>query len=114
KFILSAAIGVIFMLSATVVNGQGKEDSAMLQMFDAMQQLMTGEPEYDRILFQELRECMITFDPLLTTSQDSAWQGIINYWIMNGTDGDPWGATNLVYIENNITNSDFLNMTVYE
>jgi hypothetical protein len=83
-------------------------------MFDAMQELMTGEPEYDRVLFQELRECMSTFDPLLTTSQDSAWQGIINYWIMNGTDYDHWGSTDLVYMEKNVTTSDFLNMTVYE
>lgn len=90
------------------------ESTAMLQMLDAMQQLMTGEMEYDRTYYQELRQCMDTLDPLLTSSQDAAWQGIIDYWNTNGTADDRWGSYNPDYAELNITETSLFGMTIYE
>lgn len=90
------------------------EDTAMLQILDGMQQFMTGELEFDRDYYTQLRACMDAFDPLLTAAQDASWQGIINYWLMNGTGTDFWGKNTLAYVEHNATNSEFLNMTIYE
>lgn len=93
---------------------QDVETTPMLEMFDAMQQMMTGEPEFPREYYQEFRSCMNTFDPLLTTTQDHAWQGIMDYWLMDGVEGDRWGSTTLVYLDQNVTQQEFLNMTIYE
>jgi len=89
-------------------------DTAMIQMLDAMQRLMTGEGEYDREYYTELRSCMDKFDSRLQDAQDGAWQGMIDYWNSNGVDGDNWGDTGTVYMEQNPTVSDFLGMVIYE
>ena len=116
-FISNIAILLLVVLSCNVecqpIDGD-VEDTAMLQILDAMQQLMTGGQEYDREYYQELRTCLDVFDPNLRESQDNAWQGFINYWLTGGAIDDPWGESGTVYLEQNATNSEFLNMTIYE
>ncbi|KAF2365482.1 hypothetical protein FHG87_003766, partial [Trinorchestia longiramus] len=107
----------LFSLSLQFIHAkslQNEEDSPMLQMLDAMQRLLTGGGEYDREYYADLRDCMDSFDPLLTASQDHAWQSIIDYWLSNGTETDSWGGRPTQYIEQNATESDFLGMIVYE
>ena len=97
-------------------NNSTKYDNrtAMLQMLDSMEQFMTGKAEYDREYYSKLRQCMDTFDPLLTDSQDAAWQGIVDYWNMGGTTEDPWGSYEPNYAEINITETSMQGMTIYE
>ena len=89
-------------------------ETAMLEMLDAMQRLMTGGGEYNRPYYQELRSCMERFDTRLPKAQDGAWQGMVDYWLSNGGVDDPWGESGTVYMEQNMTESDYLGMTIYE
>lgn len=91
-----------------------EKNLAMLQTMDAMQEMMTGERKYNRTYYQKLRRCMDTIDPLLAPSQDAAWKGVVDYFLMNGTASDRWGANDLIYMEKNISRTSQFNMTVYE
>ena len=94
--------------------GNISSNSSMLDMLDAMQQLMMGSGEYDRLYYSQLRSCMENFDPRLEASQDGAWQGMIDYWNKGGTVEDPWGGYQTHYLEKNVTQTDYLNMDIYE
>ena len=88
-------------------------EGTMLEMLDTMQVLMTGGGEYDRGTYHKLRSCMDQFDPQLTLAQDSAWKGMVDYWLLD-TPSDQWGTTASHYYEHNITVTNFKNMPVYE
>ena len=91
-----------------------ERETPMLDMLDAMQQLMTGEEKFDRDFYDELRECMESFDSRLPAAGDGAWQGMIDYWNSNGTEEDHWGGFDTVYLEQNVTETNLLGMTIYE
>ena len=107
---------LVIFLSMTLIfqPAQSQDPSPMLDILDAMQQLLTGGGEYDRVYYAELRNCMDQLHPNLGASQDAAWQGFINYWLSNGTGTDTWGHTGSPYQEQNATNTEFLGMTIYE
>lgn len=114
--VLVIGLTVLLVTSPWVKNDIEKSDNrtAMLQMLDSMENLMTAGIEYDRKYYTELRECMDILDPLLGASQDAAWQGIIDYWNMNGTEDDRWGSYDTNYAELNMTVTNMLDMTIYE
>lgn len=91
-----------------------QKSSFMLETLDAMQSLMTGGSHYNRTYFTKLRRCMDTMGPQLARSQDAAWKGILTYWNNNGSLADPWGGTNLVYMEKNSSRTMQDNMIIYE
>lgn len=86
----------------------------MLSMLDAMQELMTGGGVYDRKLYEQFRSCMKSFDQRLPGTQDSAWQGIIDYWNMGGAPDDLWGKAPTGLRERNITKISVDSMEIYE
>lgn len=90
------------------------DESVMLRILDSMEKLMTGGDQFNRNFYFNIRQCMSSFDSRLPEAQDSAWQGVINYWKMNGTSGDPWGGNPSFYFENNVTETDVEGMTIYE
>ena len=91
-----------------------EDSSPMLDILDAMQQLLTGGGQYDREYYGQLLTCMDQLHPDLVAQADASWQGFIDYWLSNGTVTDTWGGTKLVYMEENTTNTDFLGMMIYE
>ena len=91
-----------------------EKETPMLDMLDAMQQLMTGEGTFDRDFYEKLRECMGSFDSQLPAAQDGAWQGMIDYWNSNGTEEDHWGSSRSPYMEQNATSTQFLDMIIFE
>lgn len=106
---------VLAHLSQKSIASLTKEDvTPMSLILDDLEQLMTGNPQYDRDYYNLIRSCMDGFDPNLTAAHDSAWQGIMDYWISNGTPTDAWGSRDTPYIEANITQTNLLNMTIYE
>lgn len=52
--------------------------------------MMTGEPQFDETVYDELVSCFDKFDPLLLASQDAQWLGIMQYASTKGQPGDPW------------------------
>ena len=64
----------------------------MVDMLDAMQQLMTGDLEYfDPAFLDELGKCWDDTHPDLRVAQDNAWQGMIDFFENDGWGLDPWG-----------------------
>lgn len=103
----------ILLLCLFIVKASAS-DSALIQMLDAMEDLMTGQPAFDREFLTKLSVCMDSFDSRLQTSQNNAWQGMIDYWLMNGKEEDTWGSYDPGYVEYNVTVTDVSNMTIYE
>ena len=63
----------------------------MLRMLNGMQDLLTGEPTFDPVLYQTLLECFDIFDPELLPVSDANWQGLHNYSDTGGNPpDDPW------------------------
>ena len=111
--------GIFFVVTIALLLGSTNATSAgsetpMSIIFDDLEQLMTGNQQFDRDEYNFLRTCMDGFDSSLVASQDAAWQGIINYWNSNGTTDDAWGSRNTQYMEHNVTQTNILNMTIYE
>ncbi|KAF2365485.1 hypothetical protein FHG87_003769, partial [Trinorchestia longiramus] len=96
------------------ISAYGQNVSSMVTMLDAMEVLMTGQSTYDREYLTELFMCMETFDARLPTSQNHAWQGMIDYWLAGGGADDAWGSYEPGYVELNISVTDVYNMTIYE
>ena len=64
----------------------------MVDMLDAMQQLMTGDLEYfDPAFLNELGQCWDDTHPDLRQAEDNAWQGMIDFFENDGWGIDPWG-----------------------
>ena len=115
-----AVVLVLFVIGLTIgllwpsEDEPKEEPSPMLQMLDAMQQLLTGGGQYDREYYAELRSCMEQLHPDMEASQDAAWQGMIDYWNTRGGVDDSWGSSGTTYMEQNATTTTFLNMVIYE
>ncbi|XP_018010700.1 uncharacterized protein LOC108668079 isoform X2 [Hyalella azteca] len=109
RFIAFLLTAVLFGITKTVDGAD-----AMVTMLDAMEVMMTGQPLYDREYLAELFRCMDTFDHRLVTSQNNAWQGMIDYWLAGGGVDDVWGEYEPGYYERNVTTTDVFNMTIYE
>ena len=95
---------------------QGQEEP-LIDMLEAMQQLMTGESSYfDPAFLDELLQCWDNTQPDLKEAQNNAWQGMIDYFLNNGFDEDPWGqsAYNSSWLESNATAQDLYSILIYE
>lgn len=88
--------------------------SPMLNVLDAMEHMMTGTSEFDRLFYQNLHDCMTSFDASLPMIQNAAWQGFIDYWNMGGTPSDPWGGFPTNYSEHNISTTNLYGMVIFE
>ena len=54
-------------------------------MLNSMQQLLTGDASYfDPLFIQDLLTCWDNTNPDLRQAQDAAWQGMIDYFEMDG------------------------------
>lgn len=86
-------------------------------MLNAMQQLMSGSETYfDQTFLEELQQCWSNTDTDLIEAEDSAWQGMIDYFQNDGFGVDPWGAgnENSSWLENNATAQDLYGIVIYE
>jgi len=88
--------------------------NVMSRMFDAFQQMMTGQGEFNRTLLGEYRSCMQSLDADILKSQDGAWSGLVDLWENQGTRGDPWGLTSTGMLERNVTKISVADMQVHE
>ena len=90
----------------------------MVDMLDAMQQLMTGDLEYfDPAFLSELGNCWDLTHPDLRQAEDNAWQGMIDFFENDGWNPyDPWGidGTSDQWHEDNATAQDFHGILVLE
>ena len=90
----------------------------MVDMLDAMQQLMTGDLEYfDPAFLSELGNCWDLTHPDLREAEDNAWQGMIDFFENDGWNPyDPWGidGTSDQWHEDNATAQDFHGILVLE
>jgi len=109
-------VGVLMLVTAAVCVPIGfRRPDPMLSVLDSMQRLMSGRDQFfDRYLYFEMRNCMHDFDESLPASQDSNWQGILDYWASNGTADDPWGGKPTWFHEKNATETDLSGMIIYE
>lgn len=117
RCLLNDTLCLLLMVGVQLTSGfvfSHKRGQPMLDMLDSMQLLMTGEAEYDRSLYADLRTCMRSFDRRLPKSQDGAWQGFIDYWNAGGAPGDAWGETATGFGECNVTETSIDKMTIYE
>lgn len=88
-------------------------------MFDAMQQLMTGEEEFEAEYWGQLTTCWDMLNPRYWEAQDKAWAGMVQYHDQDGVPGDRWGECLdeghcMSYLEKNDTVQDFHDITIYE
>ena len=77
-----------------LVRDSQSQDNAgpIVDMLDAMQQLMTGDLEYfDPAFLEDLTKCWDDTEPNLRQTQDNAWQGMIDLYENDGWGVDPWG-----------------------
>ena len=88
--------------------------NGMMRMFDALQEMMTGEKLFNRKLFQEYQLCMRSFDSKLPESHDNAYNGLIDFWNSRGFKDDPWGGTSTDLVEKNVTAMTLHGMEIYE
>ena len=84
------------------------------ETLDAMQLLMTGRNIFDRVFVKRLEKCMQELGSNVEKGQNAMWQGMETYWILNGTEGDTWGGSDLKFFEKNITSTKYYNMSIYE
>ena len=56
----------------------------MREMYDGIETLMTGEPEFPSDEYEQLTTCLDMIDPLLLPSLEKAWQGMETYWNTRG------------------------------
>jgi len=52
----------------------------MKQMYDGIQELMTGQPEFPISDYEDLTACLDKLDPMLVPSLEGGWRGMIEYW----------------------------------
>ena len=105
---LHEVLFVVLAISGRVVTGQGNE-GPMIDMLNSMQQLLTGDASYfDPLFIEELQACWEDTHPDLKEAQDAAWQGMIDYFEMDGFGNDTWGnrKPNEIWFENNATAQD--------
>ena len=56
----------------------------MRDMYNGIEELMTGETVYPSFEFEELTSCLNKIDPLLEVALERAWQGMETYWNTHG------------------------------
>ena len=83
----------VAVVTFLVKDSQSQDNAGpMVDMLDAMQQLMTGDLEYfDPAFLEDLTKCWDDTEPNLRQTQDNAWQGMIDLYENDGWGVDPWG-----------------------
>ena len=105
---LYKVLWVLMAINDIFVTGQTNEEP-MIDMLNSMQQLLTGDESYfDPLFIDELLTCWKNTHPDLKQAQDAAWQGMIDYFEMDGFEDDTWGSRNpnKTWFENNATLQD--------
>ena len=110
---IEAILNSLLPFVSTAQNTEGP----LIEMLEAMQQLMTGDASYfDPAFLDELLQCWDNTHPDLKKAEDNAWQGMIDYFQNDGFDEDPWGqsAYNSSWLESNATSQELYGIIIYE
>ena len=108
----------LVLLAASDVLGsrgaRGFKKEPMVAVLDAVEQMMTGQAQFDRTLYKRVKICLKSLGPVADDTHNSIFQGIISLWETNGLPGDRWGSYNNGYNELNVTVTTLNGMTVQE
>ena len=102
-------LSLVFLAICGRMMAAQSTEGPMVDMLNSMQQLLTGDARYfDPLFIEDLLTCWNNTNPDLKQAHDAAWQGMIDYFEMDGFGNDTWGSRNdnKTWFENNATAQD--------
>eukprot|EP00040_Diaphanoeca_grandis_P027253 m.154695 g.154695 ORF g.154695 m.154695 type:complete len:511 (-) comp30903_c0_seq1:2183-3715(-) len=120
KITYAVAVGICLIASPS--NATQVNYTNLTSMLDSMQRMVDpSKTEFDREFLTSLEVCMDSVDSDLWASQNAAWNGFVEYAVLPNPN-DPWGndcknypnGTCDHYEENNRTQLDIQNVSIYE